>query len=267
MADPEKKRRGRPRQVSDVPLAGANRLDHSSSVPLYFQLACALTEKLDAGSWPPGTRFATEREIAEEFDVSRTVIRRALDLLVGDGVITRIRGKGAFVNPPRHRVPVMGLVRALRERPQGLTLQFLAAREETPDAALAQLLAVERSSTPVVHVTALWLAEREPVGLIDSYSLAGSVPWLLPCAEALQRGGTVPPQAVDPHLSRAEVAIELTHYGRWGGPKVGAAPGDPAFKGTLLQFRTAPGTETEEPLEVAHLVYRSDNAQLDIELD
>ena len=266
MADPERKRRGRPRQVSDVPLAGANRLDRGTSVPLYFQLACALTEKLEAGTWPSGSRFATEREIADEFGVSRTVIRRALDLLVGDGAITRTRGKGAFVNPPRHRIPVMGFVRALFERPLGVALQVLTVREEIPDAALAQLLAVEPRSNPVVHLTALWLAEGEPVGLIDSYSLAGSVPWLLPTAEAL-RSGVDPPASADPHLSRAEVAIELTHYGNWGGPKVGAAPGDPAFKGTLIQFRRGPSAKGEEPLEVAHLVYRSDNAQLDIELE
>lgn len=266
MADPERRRRGRPRQVSDVPLAGANRLDRASSVPLYFQLACALTEKLDAGTWPPGTRFATEREIAEEFDVSRTVIRRALDLLVGDGAIARIQGKGAFVNPPRHRVPVMGLVRALLERPHGLTLRLLTARKEAPDTALARLLAVEPQSSPVAHLTAIWLAQGEPVGLIDSYALTRPVPWLLPTAEALL-GAADPPAPADPRLSRAEVAIELTHYGRWGGPKVGAAPGDPAFKGTLVQFRAPSSAETEEPLEVAHLVYRSDNAQLDIELE
>lgn len=265
MAYPERKRRGRPKQASDVPLTGDNRLDRLSAVPLYFQLACALTEKLEAGTWPPGTRFATEREISEEFEVSRTVIRHALDLLVGDGAITRIKGKGAFVNPPRHEVPVMGLVRALTEPPDGLTLNILTAREEVPDAALAHLLAVERKSNPVVHVTALWLAEGGPVGLIDSYSLVRSVPWLLPTAEAL-RSGVDPPGSADPHLSRAKVAIELTHYGRWGGPKVGAAPGDPAFKGTLLQFRRCPA-KAEEPLEVAHLVYRSDSAQLDIQLE
>jgi GntR family transcriptional regulator len=235
-------------------------------VPLYFQLACALTEKLDAGTWPPGTRFATEREIAEEFDVSRTAIRRALDLLVGDGAITRIRGKGAFVNPPRHRVPVMGFLRALLERPPGLTLDVLTVREETPDAALARLLAVEPRSSSVIHVTALWLAEGQPIGLIDSSALAPSLPWLLPSAEAL-RSGTDPPRPADPHLGRATVEIEMTHYGRWGGPKVGAAPGDPAFKGTLMQYRSLPKLEIEEPIEVAHLVYRSDNAQLDIELE
>ena len=39
-----------------------------------------------------------------------------------------------------------------------------------------------------------------------------------------------PPRSADPQLGRAKVALELTHYGRWGGPKVGAAPGDPAWR-------------------------------------
>jgi GntR family transcriptional regulator len=80
------------------------RLDRSSDVPLYFQLAAALKAMLEVEAWEPGARFATEREIEEEFNVSRAVIRPALDLLVDDGAIIRVRGSGAFVAPSRSEV-------------------------------------------------------------------------------------------------------------------------------------------------------------------
>src|SRR5262245_54243677 len=96
---------GRPKAQSEVTLADARRLERDSGVPLYFQLGAALLELLDTGAWPVGARFATERELEREFDVSRTVVRRALDLLVGDGAIVRVRGSGAFIRSPRHRVP------------------------------------------------------------------------------------------------------------------------------------------------------------------
>ncbi len=69
MAKPSKPARGRPKQSSEVPLAESRRLDRSSEVPLYFQLAAALKAMLEVGAWEPGARFASERELEEEFNV------------------------------------------------------------------------------------------------------------------------------------------------------------------------------------------------------
>src|SRR6185312_12711037 len=107
---------GRPKRSSDIPLSGSRRLDRNSDVPLYFQLAAALKVMLEVEDWEPGARFASEREIEEEFGVSRAVIRPALDLLVGDGAIFRIKGSGAFVAPPRREIVVAGLVKLWMER-------------------------------------------------------------------------------------------------------------------------------------------------------
>src|ERR1700710_2683235 len=100
---------GRPKRSSDIPLTSSRRLDRNSDVPLYFQLAAALKVMLEVEDWESGARCASEREIEEEFGVSRAVIRPALDLLVGDGAIFRIKGSGAFVAPPRREVRVAGL--------------------------------------------------------------------------------------------------------------------------------------------------------------
>src|SRR3954451_3141649 len=132
--------RGRPKQSSDVPLAGRRKLDRYSEVPLYFQLAAELHRMLELGTWEPGTRFPTERELEEEFDVSRAVIRPALDLLVGDGTIFRIKGSGAFVAPPRREVEVAGLVRLWLERHDNRRIAIRSAREHLPDHPVSHFL-------------------------------------------------------------------------------------------------------------------------------
>ena len=124
---------GRPKRSSDIPLSGSRRLDRSSDVPLYFQLASVLKVMLEVGAWESGARFASEREIEEEFGVSRAVIRPALDLLVGDGAIYRIKGSGAFVAPPRREIVVAGLVKLWLERHNGRPVAVRAAREHLPD--------------------------------------------------------------------------------------------------------------------------------------
>ena len=43
-------------------------------------------------------RPAAERELADEFGVSRITVRKALDGLVADGLLTRRQGAGTFVS-------------------------------------------------------------------------------------------------------------------------------------------------------------------------
>lgn len=256
---------GRPKQSIALSLADIGELDRNSDVPLYFQLGAALKVMLEVGAWEPGARFASERELEEEFDVSRAVIRPALDLLVGDGAIFRIKGSGAFVAPTRREVRVTGLVRLLLERSDDLAITVLSARERQPDRTVSHFLEIEDQRTPVAHVTAVADVGQPSVCLIDSFSTVAEVPWLLPTAWALEIGAKTPePSWLT--LARATVSIEHTFFGEWGSSQVGATAGDPALMGRFVQFGRVEGSNREYPLEFARLVYRADCAQLAFEL-
>ncbi|HEY0391406.1 MAG TPA: GntR family transcriptional regulator [Solirubrobacterales bacterium] len=265
MVKPTQTGRGRPKRSSDIPLAGSRRLDRSSDVPLYFQLAAALKAMLEVGAWRAGARFASEREIEEEFDVSRAVIRPALDLLVGDGAIYRVKGSGAFVAPPRREVEATGLVRLWLEAHDDRPISVLSARRRRPDLTVSHFLEIEDRRTPIAHVTAVVDVGQPSVFLVDSYSPVAKVPWLLPIAQALE-GGAKPPQPGGVDLSRATVSIEHTFFGEWGSAQVGATAGEPALMGRFVQFGRAKGSKQERPLEFARLIYRADSAQLAFEL-
>jgi GntR family transcriptional regulator len=220
---------------------------------------------LEVGAWEGGARFASEREIEEEFEVSRAVIRPALDLLVGDGAIFRIKGSGAFVAPPRREVEVTGLVRLWLERPNGRPVTVLSARERRPDHTVAHFLEIEDENIPIAHVTAVVDVGEPSVFLVDSYTTVAHVPWFLSIAEALETG-TKPPVPGGLELTRATVSVEPTFFGEWGSSQVGATAGEPALLGRFVQFGRAAGAEQERPLEFARLVYRADSAQLAFEL-
>ncbi|HVY78828.1 MAG TPA: GntR family transcriptional regulator [Solirubrobacterales bacterium] len=257
---------GRPKQSSDVPLAGSRGLDRNSDVPLYFQLAAALKAMLEVGTWEPGARFASERELEEQFKVSRAVIRPALDLLVGDGAIFRVKGSGAFVAPPRVEVRVAGLVQLLLEGIGGRPINVLSARKRDPDHTVAHFLQIEGQQTQIAHVTAVVDGDQPSVLLLDSYCSVTLLPWLLPAAQALAAGRkpSEPMQGVG--LTRATVSIEHTFFGEWGSSQVGASAGEPALMGRFVQFGFANGSMQERPLEFARLIYRADCAQLAVEL-
>ena len=79
------------------------RIDKGSRIPYYYQLGEILKEEIELGRWAPGELVPSEAGIAELFGVSRTVIRKALDMLEADGAVIRIKGKGTVVAEPKFR--------------------------------------------------------------------------------------------------------------------------------------------------------------------
>jgi len=65
--------------------------------PVYYQLTQKLKEKIITGKYPPGEKFQTEREIAEEYGVSRATANKALAGLVSEGLLNFRKGVGTFV--------------------------------------------------------------------------------------------------------------------------------------------------------------------------
>ena len=265
MVKPNESIKGRPAQSADSPFTTDRGLDRNSDVPLYFQLGAMLKVRLEAGTWEAGARFASERELEEEFGVSRAVIRPALELLVGDGAIFRVKGSGAFVAPPRREVRVTGLVRLALERPDGPAVRVVSARERRPDNTVSRFLGIEDPETLVTYVTAVVDVGTPSALVVDSFSTTALVPWLLPTARALQMGGE--PSAIDgPELTRATVSIEHTFFSEWASSQVGATAGDAVLMGRFVQYGRAQGSQGERPLEFARLLYRAETTQLAFEL-
>jgi GntR family transcriptional regulator len=65
---------------------------------LSTQVIDHLLALIENGTYPPGSKFPQEIDLAREFDVSRSTIRGALSVLETRGIIKRIHGKGTFVS-------------------------------------------------------------------------------------------------------------------------------------------------------------------------
>ena len=72
-------------------------LDEANHAPLYQQLHRALRDAIADNRLAAEEALPPERELAEEFGVSRITVRKALDALVGEGMLTRRQGAGTFV--------------------------------------------------------------------------------------------------------------------------------------------------------------------------
>jgi DNA-binding FadR family transcriptional regulator len=69
------------------------------------ELIMAHHQASDAG---PGTRLMTERQLAADLGVTRTMIRHALSILEAEGRISREVGRGTFLRDPGLTRPMLG---------------------------------------------------------------------------------------------------------------------------------------------------------------
>ncbi len=59
---------------------------------MYERIAGAIRDQILARTLAPGSKLPTQEDIVEQFGVSRTTVRQALDLLESEGLINRGRG-------------------------------------------------------------------------------------------------------------------------------------------------------------------------------
>lgn len=78
-------------------MRGRMDIDHDSKVPLYYQLKEELKRKIMDGTFREGDLVPSERELGEQFELSSTTVRRALNDLVHENLLERKAGKGTFV--------------------------------------------------------------------------------------------------------------------------------------------------------------------------
>lgn len=70
----------------------------------YDRIAADLRRKIQSGHFAPSARIPAETELMGEYGVSLLTMRRALELLQGEGLIEKQQGRGTFVRKPRRRV-------------------------------------------------------------------------------------------------------------------------------------------------------------------
>lgn len=101
----------------------------------------ALLERLRSGEWTAGGRMPSEREISEEYAVSRTVVREALSALQLAGYIEARVGDGSYVlrSAPSEAEPKAATVQA------GLSVVEALEAREAMDISAAHL-AIENAS-------------------------------------------------------------------------------------------------------------------------
>ena len=176
-------------------------LDEASSLPLYQQLQRALRKAIEIQLLAPEDALPAERDLAEDFSVSRITVRKALDGLVTEGLLVRRQGSGNFVSTrvQKNFAKLTSFSEDMRARgrsPRSVWLKR-AAGTVTPEEALALRLS---PGTPVYRFNRIRYADDAPMALEFATVVASALPSLdavdTSLYEALEKTGQRPVRAL-----------------------------------------------------------------------
>lgn len=112
-----------------------------SPTPLYHRVYAVMRERIVNGYYPENIPVPSEAELAESFAVSRITIRKAMEILAAEGLVTRMRGRGTFVTDRAQRTQ---LNRTVVSNVNGLFSYLNAVGESTR----LRVISLDRGEAP-----------------------------------------------------------------------------------------------------------------------
>jgi GntR family transcriptional regulator len=162
----------------------------------YAALAAGLREAIARGDYAGGRRLPTEAELGAAHGVSRQTVRRALQELVGEGLVFRVAGRGTFttaLSPNTHYFRSIGSIDDLLALSLDTTRETTHPLEQRADVGAAGRLQLDSDQV----VTALFRRFHEgvPFGVTEVF-LPPAIGRALQARDVLTKAGATATRAI-----------------------------------------------------------------------
>lgn len=220
-----------------------------SVVPKYYQVERVLRARL--ARMHPGDSLPPEPDLCEEYGVSRTTLRQAMDLLVAEGRLQRFQGRGTFVTAGRVDYPLASFrpVNPLRDEEETYRVLSVARRPATEE--MAETLGIEPGTT-VLHARRAAYHAGTPMRLIE-VTVHPSVMHLMDGADFSQKLITENLLEHGVPIANYRISIEVGTLDEHTAMEMGLRPGLPTLDITRLVLDKA-----DKVVASIHLVTRGD---------
>ncbi|MDH6575554.1 GntR family transcriptional regulator [Kitasatospora sp. MAP5-34] len=245
----------------------------SAQSPKYQRLAADLRRRIASGEWRSDAALPVETELEQHYGVARNTVRLAVDVLVNEGRLIRLQGKGTYLKDHPvldHRAygpafvpgrpdclagPTEVYTKEARAAGRELTVDFemLIVRARVD---IAERLGLRPGEAVVVR-RQLRLIDREPYSIEESHYRAG-----LAAGTPLMEPDPVPggDEAVLSALGRTEIGGVDHLVSRMPGPEESAwfqgGPGVPLLVQTRVTY------DLRGPVRVIETRYSADRCRL-----
>ena len=218
------------------------RIDRESFEPPYYQLANILRRQIATGSLRPGDRVPSEAQLSELYEVSPMTARRALTVLLDEGLVTAARGRGTFVKPMVLTTATFGL-EALEELFNGerTSVRFLSVRTIPATERISRRLGVPVDGK-VISIRRLLLRDREPVAYHREYLVFDPTRPIVEAEMGITSLQGLFDGTGETVLKRGDLGIQATVLTEKEAQRLHAAAGSAAFRieHTFYDFQERP---------------------------
>jgi GntR family transcriptional regulator len=150
-------------------------------IPRYYQLKEILEKRIQAGEFQPGDRFPTDDDLCQEYGLSRGTVRRAVEMLIGAGLLRREQGRGTFLNSPQQSPVFFRLANfdeEMRSRGWQPGTKLIKLRALSASAEVARQLQIP-AGEKAIEIIRLRLADEKPIAYETRYLSYRTCPQLL----------------------------------------------------------------------------------------
>jgi len=146
-------------------------LNRDSKIPLYLQMMDDIIKQINAQEYTEHDKLPSERELCDQFSVSRITVRQTLQELEREGYIYKVHGKGTFVAPKAYNqnlVKMYSFTEEMKKLNKQPSTQVLAFQLIAADDHLASKMDLQMYDE-VFQIVRLRLADEEALMYETSY--------------------------------------------------------------------------------------------------
>lgn len=133
----------------------------------YIQVKNYILDGISLGNWTASERVPSENELVDLCKVSRMTARRALQELVSEGTLIRVKGKGSFVAEEKQQsslLHIRSISAEIREQGYEHSAQLLFCKEVTASLEICQGLELVKGAN-CAHSRLLHFQNGQPIQL------------------------------------------------------------------------------------------------------
>lgn len=143
-------------------MKNTSEIDRDSFEPAYSQLANILRHQIAAGKFREGGRLPSEAQLCKRYGVSSMTVRRSINILLDQGIVSTIRGKGTFVKSLKIDDVTFGLKEFSDLFKEDVSVKLLEVRIVSADAEIGKQLEID-VDTKTIYIRRLLSNNSTPV--------------------------------------------------------------------------------------------------------
>ncbi|MFN2136057.1 MAG: GntR family transcriptional regulator [Candidatus Promineifilaceae bacterium] len=145
-------------------------IDRDAYEPAYAQLANILRRQIAEGAFRPGDQLPSEAELCRAYGISPMTVRRSINLLSDQGVVSTAQGRGTFVKPLELSTAVFDLqeLQDLFQNDGDTAVKLLDVRIVSADERMARKLDICEGAD-AIYIRRLLTRQGEPISYHRAY--------------------------------------------------------------------------------------------------